>query len=241
MESRELWWKTTDRPQTFKEVVGQPDAVKQIKYILSQGWGGNVWWISGPRGTGKTTLARLIAKYKDIDTLRSEEEFGIQDNWGTEPYTQWFVKRLRTKDGFELFTSGLTLPGTCCLIDEAHTLPIDVVRWFSVWFEHEQMSNKAALIFTALRNDIDELSDEKKKDFEPFLARLIHIKLTDRVRPAFIENCKRIARAHGLDPDRKSDRQWRRFAEDCHGDHREMLERMQDGWLELTRPKGEAG
>lgn len=223
-----------DRPGTFKDVVGQPDAINKIKYILSQGWGGNVWWISGPSGTGKTTLARLIAIYRDTETLRSAEEYGVQNNWGQDPYSPWYVKEFKSEERLRTFTYGLLSPATCYVVDEAHGLPQSVVRFLNDYFERDSMSKEAVLIFTALRADIDDLKEDKKKDFQAFLSRLIHIKLTGRVRPAFIENCKKIAKAHGLDPDLKSERQWKRFAEDCHGSHREMLEKIQDGWL---RPK----
>jgi replication-associated recombination protein RarA len=49
------------RPSSFDGVLGQDKAVKKIKTLLSRSWGGRAWWVSGASGTGKTTVARIIA------------------------------------------------------------------------------------------------------------------------------------------------------------------------------------
>ena len=50
------------RPQTFAEVVGQPHIVRTIQNMLKQGRVYHAFLFCGPRGTGKTTLAKLLAK-----------------------------------------------------------------------------------------------------------------------------------------------------------------------------------
>src|SRR3989344_266161 len=50
------------RPQTFAEVVGQEHVVKTLEGALTTGRIGHAYLFCGPRGTGKTTLARLFAK-----------------------------------------------------------------------------------------------------------------------------------------------------------------------------------
>lgn len=50
------------RPQSFAEVVGQEHIVKTLQNTLKEGAAGHAYLFSGPRGTGKTTLARLLAK-----------------------------------------------------------------------------------------------------------------------------------------------------------------------------------
>ncbi len=50
------------RPQTFADVVGQPHIVRTLQNMLKQGRINHAFLFCGPRGTGKTTLAKLLAK-----------------------------------------------------------------------------------------------------------------------------------------------------------------------------------
>ncbi|GAB4312206.1 MAG: DNA polymerase III subunit gamma/tau [Candidatus Sumerlaeia bacterium] len=50
------------RPQTFREVVGQPTVVNSLRHALEQGRIANAYLFCGPRGTGKTSTARILAK-----------------------------------------------------------------------------------------------------------------------------------------------------------------------------------
>lgn len=50
------------RPKTFSEIVGQEYAVKAITNAIKSGRVAHAYLFSGPRGTGKTSMARLIAK-----------------------------------------------------------------------------------------------------------------------------------------------------------------------------------
>ncbi|HYV86317.1 MAG TPA: DNA polymerase III subunit gamma/tau [Patescibacteria group bacterium] len=50
------------RPQTFEEVVGQRPIVTTLKNAVEQRRVHHAYLFSGPRGVGKTTVARLLAK-----------------------------------------------------------------------------------------------------------------------------------------------------------------------------------
>jgi DNA polymerase-3 subunit gamma/tau len=50
------------RPQTFAETVGQDHIIKTLTNAISKGMISHAYLFSGPRGTGKTTVARLMAK-----------------------------------------------------------------------------------------------------------------------------------------------------------------------------------
>ena len=50
------------RPQTFDEVVGQDHIVRTLKNAIIQNRISQAYLFAGPRGTGKTTLARIFAK-----------------------------------------------------------------------------------------------------------------------------------------------------------------------------------
>ncbi len=50
------------RPQGWDEVIGQEHVVRTLRSALEQGNLAHAYLFSGPRGTGKTTTARIIAK-----------------------------------------------------------------------------------------------------------------------------------------------------------------------------------
>jgi DNA polymerase-3 subunit gamma/tau len=50
------------RPRTFEEVVGQPAVVQTLRNALKSGRVAQAYLFSGMRGTGKTTVARILAK-----------------------------------------------------------------------------------------------------------------------------------------------------------------------------------
>src|ERR1700758_3028348 len=50
------------RPQSFDEVVGQEAIVRTLKNAIASGQVRQAYLFAGPRGTGKTSLARILAK-----------------------------------------------------------------------------------------------------------------------------------------------------------------------------------
>ena len=65
----------TYRPSTFDEVAGQQHIVRTIKNALRTGKIAHAYLFAGPRGTGKTTMAKLLAK-----ALNCENGIGCQCN-----------------------------------------------------------------------------------------------------------------------------------------------------------------
>lgn len=61
------------RPQTFAEVVGQKHVVTTLTNALKLGRVGQAYLLTGPRGTGKTTLARLFAKAVNCSDRKSAD------------------------------------------------------------------------------------------------------------------------------------------------------------------------
>ena len=53
---------TKYRPQTFADVVGQQHVVSTLEHAVLEGRTSHAYLFCGPRGTGKTTMARLLAK-----------------------------------------------------------------------------------------------------------------------------------------------------------------------------------
>ena len=50
------------RPQTFEEVAGQEHVVKTLRNAIAQGRVAHAFLFSGPRGVGKTSVARILSK-----------------------------------------------------------------------------------------------------------------------------------------------------------------------------------
>jgi len=72
------------RPQSFSQVFGQDHIVKVLKGSLELKKIGHAYLFSGPRGTGKTTMARLFAKElncseTDIIEIDAASNRGIDD------------------------------------------------------------------------------------------------------------------------------------------------------------------
>ena len=79
----------TYRPKTFAEVVGQEHIVKTLEQAVLQDKVAHAYLFSGPRGTGKTSIARILAKMlltKDVadekiqkQILKAVEEDSLVD------------------------------------------------------------------------------------------------------------------------------------------------------------------
>ncbi len=50
------------RPRTFDEVIGQESVTRVLRGAIEEGRIGHAYLFAGPRGTGKTTIARVLAK-----------------------------------------------------------------------------------------------------------------------------------------------------------------------------------
>lgn len=64
------------RPQKFEDVIGQEHIVKTLKNQISSGRIAHAYLFSGPRGTGKTTIARLFAKSVNCHSPKEAESCG---------------------------------------------------------------------------------------------------------------------------------------------------------------------
>lgn len=63
------------RPKTLNELLGQEANVQVLKNAAKAGRLGHAYLFYGPRGTGKTTTARLLAKLLNCERRNTDEEF----------------------------------------------------------------------------------------------------------------------------------------------------------------------
>jgi len=68
------------RPKKFDDVMGQPHIVTTMKNSIKFGRIAHAYLFTGPRGVGKTSLARILAKAVNCLNKISEEPCGICEN-----------------------------------------------------------------------------------------------------------------------------------------------------------------
>jgi DNA polymerase III subunit gamma/tau len=68
------------RPQRFDEVLGQEHVTKALHNAVREGRVGHAYLFSGPRGTGKTSTARILAKVLNCEAPVDGEPCGKCEN-----------------------------------------------------------------------------------------------------------------------------------------------------------------
>lgn len=217
------------RPQTFDQFIGHPEATRQVKQIIASGWGGRSWWISGPSGTGKTSLAYLIAKEG-------------ADDWCTEEIDASDLTAQRLKDierAMQLCGMG-SKGGRAWIINEAHGLRrSDVIRQLLTLLE--RLPAHVIMVFTTTDHG-EQLLISELADADPLLSRCNRITLKPNL-PAFAKLARRIAVAENLDG--KAPAVYAALAHQTNGNLRAMLGAIEAGAFpqveETVKPKRSGG
>jgi DNA polymerase-3 subunit gamma/tau len=174
------------RPKDWSEVVGQDKVVKRVQALSKRGLTGRAYWLSGQSGTGKTTIARLIAAE-------------VAGEWDIEEIdaAALTVAQLRDIERGLAFRGMSATGGRAVIVNEAHGLKRDVIRQLLVSLE--RIPSHVVWVFTTT-NDNEEALFEDCLDASPLLSRCIRFDLArrDLARP-FAERAKAIAEKEGLD------------------------------------------
>ena len=174
------------RPKSLEDVVGQPKACAVLSRLSRGGLGGRAYWISGASGTGKTTLARIVARAVADDWLVTE--YDSADQVGAAELAE--VSRCMS-----LTATGKG--GRAWIVNEAHGLRSASVRVLLGILE--RIPAHCVFVFTTTRDGEDKLFDEDI-DAHPLLSRCVTVPLTNQgLSRAFAERALTVARTEGLD------------------------------------------
>ncbi len=68
------------RSKNFAEIKGQPHVTSALRTAVAEGRYGHAYLFSGPRGTGKTSSARVLAKALNCESVVDGEPCGVCDS-----------------------------------------------------------------------------------------------------------------------------------------------------------------
>lgn len=215
------------RPQDFNEVLGQDKAVKILQIQMNLGIGGNSYWITGNSGTGKTTLALILASKlcspENIYEVNGSD-FGLID-------FRLMQNKLANNNLFQSEAKN----HKCLLINEAHGMSKSLVLEMLTYMERtntasifqEHLPSNCFIIFTTTKIQEKEYL-EGLLDANPLISRCVKIQLTNqKLAEKFAARAKEIAEAEGLGG--KPLDQYIRLSQKCNNNMRMILQEIASG------------
>lgn len=145
-----------ERPKTLDAVVGQKAATEALKKMIASGNVPHAILFSGPSGTGKTTLARILATELGISKLETIEKNAASDN-GVD-----VIREIEAA----LPRKPLSGKGRIYIIDEAHAITPQAQRAMLKMLE----DTPAHVYFVLCTTNPEKLE-------KPVRTRLTHIQL----------------------------------------------------------------
>ena len=202
------------RPTTFEQVLGQDKAVGKIKLFLSRGWGSRAFWISGASGTGKTTLAKIIAS-------QGADDFYVQEFDSADQLSVVEIDNIERDMHYLAPGKG----GRAYIINEAHGLRKAIIRRLLGILE--RIPAHVCIIFTTTKLGESSLFEDQI-DANPLLSRCAKVELTNQgLAQVFAEHCQKIATAENLNG--KPIQSYIKLAQNCKNNCRQMLMAIESG------------
>lgn len=206
------------RPRQLSDVIGQDKIVRKIDRLRARGLAGRAYWLSGQSGTGKTTIALLIA-------AEIADQFGIVE-LDAKTLTPEQVQRMES-DSWSRCIGSEGKTGRAYIVNESHGLKPATVKQLLTTLDVGRIPPHVCWIFTTT-NEGQAFLFDKEDDAAPLISRCIELPLARRgLGEAFATRAQEIARAENLDG--KPIKDYLRLVQDCRNNMRQVLQRIEAG------------
>ena len=203
------------RPHTWGDLIGLGWLERQLATLRDQGGvGGRAYWLAGKSGSGKTTIARLIATEVAEDWVVLEMD--------ASELTAEFLR----KTAAEYRSRPLGGKGWAFIVNEAHGLSPTQIRKLLTVLDSGSIPPHVVWVFTTTSVAQRDLFDDRI-DAHPLLSRcevFDELQVNLGVAAEYVQG---IARAEGLDGAPLEE--YRKLAAECKGNLRMMLSQIQRG------------
>lgn len=172
------------RPSTWSEVIGQDAVLARIDLLRYRGLGGRAYFLTGASGTGKSTIARLLAG-------EVADPFNIETVDAGDLTPARIAELERVSQVYGMGAKN----GRAFIVEEVHGLRSAAVRALLVALE--RVPAHALWTFTTTTDGEDALFEEP--DAAPLLSRCVRLRLARQgIADTFARYLQGIASREGL-------------------------------------------